>query len=306
MSETLAALQFTILTYIAAGFVFCKAGIITSEIQKNLSVLVVEVILPINVFASSLENLSVKLIYSFLPTLLLAVLIEIALIAVTKKPVKKFFGREEYRIVRYGLLVSNGGLVGAPVMEQLFGTAGVIMCNVLMIPTRIVTYSAGELIFGSEKKTSLFNTILKNKVIIVMAAALMMRTMHWNVPEPCFTALKNIGSCLSPLALVAVGSMMANCDPGRKEMSFKVVFASLLRLIVVPLFALGLCFLFSMDFMNTTVLVLLLGMPVGTTVAVHAEKYNGNVAFASAVVFVTTLASTASLILLLEIVEIFY
>lgn len=305
MTGILLSLQFTIMTYLLIGFALYRVKIITPDVQRNLSMLVMEVILPVSVFASSLQSLSINTIQRFLPILGIAVFIEGVLLIATKKPLKSL-NSDENCVVRYGVLVSNGGLIGTPVMEELLGPIGAVMCNVFMIPTRAVTYSAGELIFGKERNKSVISALIRNKVIIAMGLALIMQTLHISIPTPCLTALKNLGNCLSPVAIITIGSMLADYGIPKKEMVYKITFICIVRLLLIPLTVLSFCYIFSADFINTTVIVLLLGMPVGTVIAIHAKEYQGDSAFASAVVLATTLLSTVSLVGLMKIIEFLY
>lgn len=111
---------------------------------------------------------------------------------------------------------------------------------------------------------------------------------------------------MSPLSLILVGSMLSEkvTVSGKDFRGIAVI--SLIRLAVIPLAALCVCRMIGMDFMTCAIITLLLGMPAGSTAAVFARKYDGDTAFASITVMVTTLLSTVSLVAVLKITELLF
>ena len=56
--------------------------------------------------------------------------------------------------LRYGTIVSNGGFLGNPVIEGIYGTNGLFYASVFMLPVRIVMWSVGTSCFMKEKSES--------------------------------------------------------------------------------------------------------------------------------------------------------
>ena len=305
MTTILINTQLTIVTYLIVGFFLSKTGLIDGQAQLFISNLTINVLLPASVFTSFLTGMSMDLLISLGTILILAILLEVFLSLASKIPSSRFTPSEAC-VAHYGYLVSNGGLIGTPVIESLFGPVGVMCCNVFMIPTRIMAFSAGESIFNpSLKRTpkAILFSILTNKILVVMALGLAMIGFHLSLPAPVLTALQKIGSCLAPFSLILVGSMLAQKVKLNAAMVKNVAWITLIRLLAIPLAALGICLLLHLDFQTTAVITLLMGMPVGSSCASFAKKYRGNEAFASAVVLISTLLSTMTLVLLMKLIE---
>lgn len=49
---------------------------------------------------------------------------------------------EKRRIAEYSMLISNGSLIGLPLIQALCGERGVFYANIFMIPTRILAFTA--------------------------------------------------------------------------------------------------------------------------------------------------------------------
>lgn len=309
MTSSLIDTQLTIITYLFIGFLLYKLKMIDHHAQLFMSDMTLDVLLPASVFASFVSSMSMELLLSLAKILLFATLLEVLLYLVTKIPSGKVYTRSEECIAHYSSLVSNGGLIGTPVIESLFGSLGVMYCNVFMIPTRIMAFSAGESVFNPSLKRNfkeILKSILTNKVLLVMLAGLVFVLFEIELPSPVFSAIQKTGSCLSPFSLILVGSMLAQKIHISKHMIKGVSVIALLRLFIIPMGALAICVVMKLDFMTTAIITLLMGMPVGSTCASFAKKYHGNEEFASVVVLVTTLLSTVSLVMLMSIIESFF
>ncbi len=305
MTGALINTQLTIIIYLIIGFVLYKTKIFTAHAQVFVSDMTVGVLLPTSVFISFVKNMSLDLLTSLALILATAIVIETVLYLLTK--IKwSWFSPSESAVLHYGMLVSNGGLIGTPVIEALFGSVGVVCCNVFLIPTRIMAYSAGESIFNPSLKRSfkeIVHALITNRIIIAMAIGLVFVLFGIKLEGPAYTALANIAACLGPFSLMLVGSMLAEKITITKDMIEKITVVCLIRLFAIPLVVLGLCVLLHFDFMTTAIIVLLMGMPVGSTCASFSKRYKGNEPFASSAVLVSTLLSTITLVILMSVME---
>lgn len=66
---------------------------------------------------------------------------------------------------------------------------------------------------------------------------------------------------------------------------------TIIRLVLIPLSALIICKIFGLAYMETGVVLLLSGMPAGTTTAILASKYDGDYIFASKTIVFSTVIS---------------
>lgn len=309
MTQILFNLQITIFTLMAIGFILYKTGMIKDSDQKFLTNFVLNFLLPINVFTSFVENISMDMLKNLFVILLIAIVMELLLLGFTKLNFLKSFNGSQRAVANYSFLVSNGGLIGTPVIEGLMGATGVMCCNVFLIPTRIVAYTAGEGIFNPEAKKGIKDSImsvLTNRIFLAMVIACVMGLLNIALPVPMFTALKNISKCLSPISMILVGSLLAEKQDFNMDLVKKVSSVTAIRLLGIPLVTFIICKLLRLDFNTTTIVTLMLGMPCGSTGAMFAKKYNGDSKFASMVVFVSTLLATFSLVGVMAFIEMMY
>ncbi|MBQ9034239.1 MAG: AEC family transporter, partial [Lachnospiraceae bacterium] len=123
-----------------------------------------------------------------------------------------------------------------------------------------------------------------------------------DIPIPAFidTGISKIGGITSPLSMMIIGTMLVGVD--WKGLFEPVIFYfSAIRLILLPIMALGLSRIMGFDDLTTGVSVVMTAMPAGSTTALLAAKYGADEEFASRLVVSTTVMSlvTAPLLMLL-------
>ena len=307
MTSILINIQGTIIIYLLCGVLLKSNKIIKAVDMKFLSTFILDFILPINVFSACITSFTLESFKAGFISLLIAIIIEVCIYLATKiKWIK--FTIEQMSIVKYGLLVSNGGLIGTPVIEGLYGSLGVMYANIFLIPTRILAYSAGESLFNpSMNKTikDIMINIISNRVLLATIFGIILALLQIKLPIFLIQALTNISKCLSPLSLILVGSLLAVTTKLNWIIGIKVLFISFIRQFAIPLSIFVILIVFRIPKDITSIIVLLMGMPVGSTCAIFASKYGGDEGFASLSVFVSTITATFSLIILMQLIETF-
>ena len=290
-------LQLQVLLLMAVGFWLTKKGTITTEGRKSLSDLLIGFFLPCNIVCSFQMDLSEEVIAACGSILLLAFaaqgvywVIGLALFGKEK--------RERNACLRYATLCSNAGFLGLPIIGGVYGTMGSLLTSVALIPQRVVMWSAGLSLFTSTDGKSVIKKLLTHPCIIAVGIGFALMAAG-NPPLPGFVqkALSASGGCMTCVSMLVIGSILADAGTvGLKDKTL-VVF-SLVRLLAIPLVMFALLSAMKVDGTVLGVMVLMSGMPAGSTTAILASKYDGDAAFASCMVCMSTAASIVTLPLL--------
>lgn len=308
MIEVLIGLQGTILIYMLFGFILKKSDMITEQASMFLSRFILEFVLPINIFNSCIQSFTLETLKSCIFILFIAILIELVLFVVTRFNLLNV-SEKQIKIIRYGLLVSNGGLIGTPVIEGLYGASGVMYANIFLVPQRILAYVAGEGIFdpNSKKKTfkEIVMNIITNKVVLALVFGIILAVLNLQLPGFVKNAVSGIAKCMSPLSLILVGSILATEVRFQFSEDVKIIGMSIYRQILIPV-VLMICLKFTaIEPLAKSIMVLLVGMPIASTTAIYANKYHNEAGFASKAVFISTISSTFTLIFVMCLIELF-
>lgn len=308
MIEVLIGLQGTILIYMFFGFILKKNNMINEQASMFLSRFILEFILPINIFNSCIQSFTIETLQSCIFILLIAIAIELVLFVLTHFNVLHV-SKEQIKVIRYGLLVSNGGLIGTPVIEGLYGAHGVVYANIFLVPQRILAYVAGEGIFDPNSKKKTFKQIvintITNKVVLALVFGIILAVLNVQLPGFIKNAIGGIAKCMSPLSLILVGSILADEVKFKLCEDVKIIGMSIYRQILIPVVLMFCLKFIDMDFMVKSIMVLLVGMPIASTTAIYANKYHNEAGFASKAVFISTISSTFTLIFVMYLIELF-
>lgn len=282
--------QSILFIYLAVGYCCRKKDIFTNETRDKLTDFVVLVTLPCMVFSSFRMEFSLDALVQGGMALFIATVMAVIALAAGKFLYNGFEHREKC-IMQYGTLVTNSGFAGLPIVSGAFGSEGLFLGSLFIIPTRILMWSAGISLFTTGgTRWERTKKVITNPSILAVFVGLIW--MIFQLPLPAFldSAIKNLGNCTSPLAMALVGAILADV-PLRGVWEPKSLYLVLIRQIVLPVLCLLALKVLRMDPLTIGVSVTLSGMPIGSTTAILAQKYGADAQFASKCVFISTLTS---------------
>lgn len=286
----LISLQLRMFLIMLTGLFFRKKNIISQEGKKNLTDLVIYLILPCNIVKSFMIEFDSSTLLNFGWILLISVLIQV-FCAILAKTLYRRTEEGHRPVLMYATVASNSGFLGNPVAEGVFGSMGLALASVYLIPQRIVMWSAGVSYFtkGADRK-AIIKRVLTHPCIIAVFLGMALMLTQMSLPSFLDAALRDIGNCNTAMSMLVIGTILADVKP--KEMLDKSIFLfSGLRLVLIPLAVYIGCLLFRVDGLVTGVSVLLAAMPAASTTAILAAKYDGDAVYASKCVVLTTVLS---------------
>ena len=297
--EQLLILQGTMFILIFIGWFLLKYGIITKQGQENLTDLVIYLILPCNIVKSFLIDFSEDILRQCLNILILSVLLQLFCVVFGKI----FYRRHEpdrQKCLQYGIICSNAGFLGNPIAEGVFGTTGLLLASVYLIPQRIMMWSSGLTIFTGDntengltphqRRVQVFKKVITHPCIIACILGLVLMISQWKLPAVLDTTLSHLGGCNTALSMIVIGMILA--EGNMKNIFDKDIWIySLIRMVLIPGLLLIICRLIQLPDLVTGVSVLLAAMPAGATTSILAAKYNRAPAFAAQLVVVSTVLS---------------
>ncbi len=295
--QTMIALQMQLFVFVAAGFILAKAGTITPAGRKSLSDLLINFILPCNIVCSFQMSLTPEILAACGTMILTAGAAQVFYLLASKV---LFPGASKERLacLRYATVCSNAGFLGLPIIGGVFGAMGTLLTSVALIPQRIVMWSAGLSLFTHTDGKSVARKLLTHPCIIAVEIGFALMLLG-NPPLPSFLqkALSGASGCTTCISMLVIGSILA----GAEHIDFKdgmMWWYTLVRLVLLPLAVLAVLSPLPIDPIIRGVMVLISGMPAGSTTAILAARYDGDAPFASCLVFVSTLLSLITLPLL--------
>lgn len=291
-TSELISLQLRMFIVMLVGLFFRKKNMITAEGKKTLTDLVIYLILPCNIVKSFMIEFDGGVLKSFGLVLVISIGIQV-MCGILAKLLYRRVAPGRKAVLQYGTIVSNAGFLGNPVAEGVFGSIGLALASVYLIPQRIVMWSAGVSYFTAQKRThkkDVFKRVVTHPCIIAVVIGVIFMFAQVKLPAFLDSALKDLGACNTAMSMLVIGTILA--DVKAKDMLDKSVFLfSGLRLLIIPLLTYIGCLVCHVEGLATGVSVLLAAMPAASTTAILAAKYEGDAVFASKCVVTTTVLS---------------
>ncbi|MDC3417147.1 AEC family transporter [Aquibacillus salsiterrae] len=202
----------------------------------------------------------------------------------------------------------NSGNYGVPVNDLVFKSDPFAMSVQVLILTmqNIFLFSYGIFSLQSIRKGKLKALLgyFKMPVMYAMIAGIVFNALNVTVPSFLFVPATYIADGLVAMALITLGAQVA-------ELKFKsgllTVYLSLtLRLIVGPIVAIGIIYLFRIEGTFAQALLISSAMPTSVNSAVIAQEYNNHPHFAAQVVMFSTLVSALTVTVVIYVARILF
>lgn len=294
--ETLISLQITIFLLIAIGFLLKRIRLIEDQGQKNLNDLVLNVILPCNIFKAFLDGSGAELFGTYGSVLLISIGIQ-ALCVVYGKLAYHKEPESRRKCLQYATICSNSGFLGNPVAEGLYGSQGLVLASIYLIPLRIMMWSNGLPIFsGIKDRRQLVKKVAFHPCIVACVLGIVFMIAGWRLPAGFSGVVSALGSCNTALSMLVIGMILAQIDL-RRLWDKTVLKYSIHRLVVIPAIVFLVCRCLPIDKTTLGVCVILAAMPAGATTSILAEKYQMEPEFSTKLVIFSTLLSLPSIAL---------
>ena len=272
--------MFVLFTFMALGYFLNFKGILPLNTSIALSRLETNVLVPCLVFNTfykycTVENVSQKWSYIVYGTIITIASIVIGVF------LSKLFAKDNYlqKIYTYSFAVANFSFMGNAVVLGIFGEDILFDYMVFTLPLCLYVYSFGtaSLIPKKENQNNKFSfKVFLNPICISMLLGGIAGLTGIPLPKFLVTAVSSAGACMSPLAMILTGFVVANFSIKTLAKVKRIYLASILRLIVLPIIFVLVLKLFKTD---STVIMLTLcatAMPLGLNTVVFPAAYGGD------------------------------
>ena len=149
---------------------------------------------------------------------------------------------------RFCVVFTNCGFMGLPLLDALYGSEGLFLGSAFIMVNNLLlwTYGVGQLSRDVPRAERLRNTFINPGVISNLIGLFCFLT-PFKLPVVPATAVSYLASLNTPIAMIAVGAFLAQCDLRECFHDTQVYFVSALRLLILPLITLAVFLLLPLD-----------------------------------------------------------
>jgi len=295
---------FPVFFIIGLGFVFFKKGFIGKELQQGLNKLAYWVGLPAFLFYKvAFAKLEGQMAGQLLISMASATLICMALgysFAKLFKASKESAGASLQAAGRGNLAFVALPIIIAVVQKAAPDKADLIVDNVILTLTPIVImYNlicvTFLVIHSSKESENLKKDIIKELYTnpLIIACALGLAFNFWgpeiNADNACFRVCKTVGASAFPMALLGVGSQLAQISI-KGHIKWVVVFASI-KTIIAPLIGFAICRFMNMGNLETLSIMIMLASPTAVAAYVLADQLRCDPDLTASTIMLSTILS---------------
>ena len=280
--------------YMAIGGLLFQKGLITKEGSKSLANLLLYVVLPCVVVKSfcvarTPERTS-GLLVSFLAALgILLLAMAVSHLLFKKNPIDDF-----------GAAFSNAGFMGFPLVAAVQGSEAIFYAAGFVALLNALQWTYGQSLISGDPGYRSPKAILKNPLVLSLLLGILIFCFEIPVPAIASDLLAALAALNAPLAMVILGVYLAQTDPKTLFNDPHLYVVAAARLVLIPLLTIRVLKLLPAEYAAiATTLVIVAAAPIGSNVAVYAQKLGKDYAYAVRGVCLSTLLSAITMPLLM-------
>lgn len=286
---------------ILVGVYAAKKRIITKEINKGLTNILLKITLPCLVVSSFIFDLSDELkdniircfIYSPLVLIISIVISYILLI-----PIKG----EKKIIIQFANVFSNCGFIGFPIVFSIYGNEGVIYASIFNLFFTAFLWTYGVILFNGKMKREDIKKVLLNPAIVAVFIGLIIMIFGFDIPSVLSSTLDLVGNMTSPLSMIIVGVILGNAKIISYLKDKTIYYSAFLKLIIMPCILILISKLLKDTSLVIKTLIIVTAMPAAAMTSILAESFDKESEYSAVIVFITTLFSVITFPILLNFI----
>lgn len=284
------------------GFIAGKTGVIDRTASKKLSGVMLYVTSPMLVLKSFFITFTTERLINVLWIMGMALFMFILSIWLSKLIYGRFSDNAS-PILRFSAIFSNCGYMGLPLMYALYGDDGVFYGSFYIVAFNIILWTYGYMMFGGRgTRRQMLVRVFANPCIMAVYVGMIIFVFNLTMPTFVADAVEAVGDMTMPISMLIIGAVISSAKMKDIFSDWRVYLSSFVRLILMPLIAVGLTRIPGIPVMPAAVLITALAMPVGANTTVFAEMFSKDAVLASKCVSVSTLLSILTIPVIVSLI----
>lgn len=282
---------------VLVGYAIAKAGLITEKGTKEMSSLLLMIVVPSIIISSFQREFDAELFKNWLLMFGISAITYLVHIVVAHL-IYRDKNAPQIAEKRMSIVLPNNGFLAFPLMLALTGELGVFYGSTNVIILNILQWTYGVKHLKPSEKIDVKKIVL-NAGTIAVVCGLLLFVSPWKLPEPVFKAVDAIGSLNTPLAMIVLGAMLAQTDikEGISDISFYKL--SAIKLLLCPIIMIPILMALPVPD-NIKIIGLICSVtPMAASVSMLSQMYGGDYRYATNAVVIMTVLSAVTMPIIL-------
>ncbi len=271
-----------IFTLIALGFILRKSGLIKNDQWRGVELICFWLLFPALLITTLVNaELSFGELAPFAMSLFSMIVAMTIIVWLARIPLSNMWNVKGPAFTTiFQTSTRWHGFIAFAIVDDLFGAKGLAILAIAFIVIvpyiNIVNIMVLATYAGKEKASfkKIAVTIIKNPLIIGITIGIVLKLSNFELPAPIFTTLELLGRGALGISLLALGagiSWMALKKSGKE-----VIFASVMRLMITPIFAVGFGLAFGVSGDMFIILIIASAVPTAVNGYILARTMGGD------------------------------
>ena len=283
------------------GLVAFRCNLFNRETASQVSAILVKIVTPAVIIQAFQIKFDSSLAKGLLVAAALAVITHLVGIVLSLALVRKTADSRRYLSDRLAIIFSNCGFIGIPLVFAIFGNIGVFYCSMYMAVYNVMLWTYGVSTFSKSFSPRNLLKVFLSPQIIGTVVGILFFLFSIRLPSMLLSANKYIADLNTPLAMLVVGSYIAQTDILEAIRDMRLYAISLLRILLVPSVMLAVLFFWRVDRNIAGAILISASCPVGAMTMILADQYDADPVHASRLITISTLLSVVSLPVMLTL-----
>lgn len=282
-----------------------KKGIITNDLNKGLTDILIKIALPFMIVSSFMftydDTIKTNVLKTFYYSLgAYAIMGIVSFIMLF--PVKN----NKKTVLHFANIFVNTGYVGFPVLNSIFGAEGIIYGSIFNLFFVIFVWTYGIMLYkGNLEKGYLKNEMLSllfNPSIIAVIIGIIIMVFDIKIKGALLQSIKSIGTITGPLSMLIIGVILSKVKIKQHLTDWTVYYGIIIKLLFIPVVIYLMSLLTGDSSKAAYSVIIMTAMPASAMTSIFAETYDKEKEFAAIIVSATTLISLITVPLLINLI----
>ena len=287
---------------IGVGALLTKLGMITDGGARAMTDVVLYAVTPCVIINAFQREYRPELLGGLLTALLaaLAVMLFSVLLA------ELLYRRKDIErgvVLKFAVVFSNCGFMALPLQEAVLGEDGVFYGAAFIAVFNIFMWTYG--LIQMSRRTSLKQALraVVNPGVIGTAIGVLLFVFSVQLPLPLLSPVKLLAALNTPVPMLVIGHHLMKSDLRRVLRDRDAYIAMAIRLILLPLAAMGVMLLCGVDSTVLCSVVIAVSAPVAAFTTMMALKYGRDAQLATGIVSASSLFSLITMPLVIGLTQ---
>lgn len=295
--DTIYSQMLIMVILIIIGFILAKKEIITDSGANQITSIILFVFTPAIIIKAFL--------IPFSPTRLMEIASCFVLSAVAigvSIAIASLAFRKEKNLERFGVVFSNAGFMGIPLVQGILGTYQVFYLSIYMVVQNLYAWTYGIKLIDSSNRNFSPLKQLANPAVISFLVGMFLFIVQLPIPDPIYKTLDLLSNANTPMAMILIGTFLAKVDLVyllKGKINYMV---SVFRLLVVPTVIMFLLSFLPQSYADIKYVILIASStPVGALLAMFSQLYSKDVAYGTRIVSLSNILCLLTMPMMLMI-----